>query len=77
MEIEIETRILQADVSCATAPRLPSLRLFLMTPNFPDDDEEITSAWIWRSSRMARLGSVNNPMRRRDGAKRGFDGGFG
>ena len=60
-EIEIDTRNLQADVSCTAAPRSPSLRPFIMAPNFPeDDDEEIIGAWIWRSSRMARLVAANN-----------------
>ena len=59
-KIESDTRNLQADVSCVAAPRSPSLRQFCMAPNFSDDDEEVIGAWIWRSSRMARLGSVNN-----------------
>jgi len=59
-EIELDKRNLQADVRCASSPRSPCLRLSIMAPNFSDDDEEIIGAWIWRSSRMARLGSVNN-----------------
>ena len=47
--IEIDRRHLQTDVSSAAAPILPSLR--------PSD---IIGAWIWRSSRTARLGGVNN-----------------
>jgi len=58
--IEIDRRHLQTDVSCATAPRLPSLCPSIMAPNFSDDDEEIIGAWIWRSSRTAKLGGVNN-----------------
>ena len=58
--IEIDTRNLQSDVSCAAAPRSPSLSTSIMVPNFYDDNEEIIGAWIWRSSRMARLGSANN-----------------
>ncbi len=62
-EIEIAHN-LQADVSCAAAPRSPSLRPSIMVPNFSDDDKEIIGAWIWRSSCMAmRLGSVNNTNR--------------
>ncbi len=52
-EIELDTRNLQADVRCASSPRI-------MAPNFSDDNEDIIGAWIWRSSRMARLISVNN-----------------
>ena len=59
-EIKIDTRNLQADVSCTTAPGSPSLRRSIMAPNIFDDDEEIIGDWIWRSSRMARLGSVKN-----------------
>ena len=59
-EIEINTRNLQADVSCAAAPRSPSLNPSIMAPNFSDDDEDIIGAWIWKSSRMARLASVDN-----------------
>ena len=51
----------QADVSCAAAPRSPSLRQFCMAPNFPEDDgKEIIGAWIWMFSRMARLVAANN-----------------
>ena len=58
-EIEIDTRNLQAEVSCAAAaPRSPSLRPSVMAPNFSDDKEEAICAWIWSSSRMARLGIV-------------------
>jgi hypothetical protein len=40
---------------------LLSLCPFIMAPNFPeDDDEDIIGAWIWRSSRMARLVAANN-----------------
>ena len=59
-EIEFDTRNLQADGRCTASPRSPCLRPSIMAPNFSDDDEEIIGAWIWRSSRMARLGSVNN-----------------
>jgi hypothetical protein len=59
-EIELDTRNLQADARCASSPRPPCLCQSIMAPNFSDDDEEIIGAWIWRSSRMARLGSVNN-----------------
>ena len=60
-EIKIDARNLQADIRCAAAPRLLSLCPFIMAPNFPeDDDEEIIGAWIWRSSRMARLVAANN-----------------
>ena len=59
-KIESDTRNLQADVSCAAAPGSPSLRHSIMAPNFSDDDEEIIGRWIWSSSRMGRLGSVNN-----------------
>ena len=48
-EIELDTCNLQADVRCAFSPR--------MAPNFSYDNEEIIGAWIWRSSRMARLGT--------------------
>ena len=58
-EIEI-ARNLQADGSCAAAPRSPSLRPSIMAPNFSDDDKEIIGTWIWRSSCTARLGSANN-----------------
>ncbi len=47
--IKIDRRHLQTDVSSAAAPISPSLR--------PSD---IIGAWIWRSSRTSRLGSVNN-----------------
>ena len=56
-EIEIDARNLQADVRCASPPRSPCLRPSITTPNFSDDE---ISAWIWRYSRVARLGSVNN-----------------
>jgi hypothetical protein len=59
-EIEIDTRNLQADVSCAAAPRSPSLRLSAMALTFSDDDEEIIGALILMSSRMGRLASVND-----------------
>ena len=49
---------LQADVRCPAES--PSLCSFFVAPNFSDVYEEIIGAWIWRSSRMARLGSVNN-----------------
>ena len=49
---------LQADLRCPAES--PSLCPFFVAPNFSDIDEEIIGAWIWRSSRMARLGSVNN-----------------
>ena len=52
-ENEFVTRNLQADVRCASSPRI-------IAPNFSYDDEDIIGAWIWRSSRMARLSSVNN-----------------
>lgn len=58
-KIESDTRNLQADVSCAAAPGSPSLRHSIMAPNFSDDDEDTIGAWIWRSSRMAKLGSAN------------------
>jgi len=58
-KIESDTRNLQADVSCAAAPGSPSLRHSIMAPNFSDDDEDTITAWIWRSSRMAKLGSAN------------------
>jgi len=59
-EIEIDTRNLKTDASRASSPRSPSFGPSIMAPNFSDDDEEIIGAWIWRSSRTARLGSVNN-----------------
>ncbi len=59
-EIKIDTHNLQADVSCATAPRWPSLCLSIMALNFSNDDEEIIGTWIRRSCRMASLVSVNN-----------------
>jgi len=49
---------LQADVTCAAES--PALRPFFVAPNFSDVDEEIIGAWIWRSSRMARLVAANN-----------------
>jgi len=49
---------LQADLRCPAES--PSLCPFFVAPNFSHIDEEIIGAWIWRSSRMARLGSVNN-----------------
>ena len=58
-KIESDTHNLQADVSCAAAPGSPSLRHSIMAPNFSDDDEDTIGAWIWRSSRMAKLGSAN------------------
>ena len=58
-KIESDTRNLQADVSCAAAPGSPSLRHSIMAPNFSDDDEDTITAWIWRSSCMAKLGSAN------------------
>jgi hypothetical protein len=59
-ENEFVTHNLQADVRCASSPASPCLRPFIMAPNFSDDELEIIGAWIWRSSSMARLGSVNN-----------------
>ena len=52
--VEINTRNVHANISCATARQSPSLVTSTMAMNFPDDDE--VCAWIWRSSRMARLG---------------------
>ena len=59
-EIEIDTRNLKTDASCASSRRSPSLGPTIMAPNFSDDDEEIIGAWIWRSINTARLSSVNN-----------------
>ena len=58
-KIESNTRNLQADVSCTAAPGSPSLCHSIMAPNFSDDDEDTITAWIWRSSCMAKLGSAN------------------
>ncbi len=52
--VEINTSDVHANVSRATARQSPSLVTSTMAMNFPDDDE--VCAWIWRSSRMARLG---------------------
>ena len=30
--------------------------------NLTDDDDDKICAWIWKNSRMARLGSVNNDV---------------
>ena len=59
-EIKLDTCNLQANVRCASYPRSPCFRPSIMAPNFSDDELEIIGAWIWRSSSMARLGSVNN-----------------
>ena len=59
-EIKLDMHNLQADVRCASSPRLPCLHPSIMAPNFSNDDKEIIVAWIWRSSCMARLGSMNN-----------------
>ena len=60
-EIEFDTRNLQAeDVRCSSSPRWFFLCPSIIAPNFSDDNEEIIGPWIWRSSRMARRGSLNN-----------------
>ena len=56
----INMRNLQSDVSCTAPPRLPSLHLSITTPNFSNEDNEIFGTWIWRSSCMVKLSSVNN-----------------
>jgi hypothetical protein len=51
---EINTSDVHANAGRAAASQAPSLVTSTMALNFPDDDE--VCAWIWRSSRMARLG---------------------
>ena len=59
-EIELDTRNLQADIRCTSSPRTSCLRPCIMALDFSNNDEEIISTWIWRSSRMARLGNVSS-----------------
>ena len=56
---KISVHNLQANIGRVDGCQSHSVHLLSYVLNFSDDDDEIC-AWIWMSSRMARLGHVNN-----------------